>query len=319
MKQGTLKIAKKYIINEGSADEQWYDDITKRQLDSEHRIVYVVRKNKKCGILDESGRIITPLIYDDIMHFSKHFSGKYFYVKRGGKAGFITSDNQIIFPFIYDKISIDYMMGLAAEKVSMVSFFDTTAKKFGLARWSSGELIQEAQWDYIKFVPGTSYFECGEGYRDNQHEEPYYLLNIVDDNGKKLFDSCKYILFLDFFGLEKDYNVAVTKFTAYNPILGYTGLNFEIFYKDGTIAYSDKCHRIQRVDYYDNAFVIESPGRYDSSDDFSLHVYYQDKQGNHVLYVQNFKCRVEIGSSPHTYAQNMLKRDPKFQEMIKAR
>lgn len=317
MAESTLKITQKFIINEGTPDEQCYDQI-KEYCIGYTVSVYMVVKNGKYGILDNSGRLITPLIYDYLWQCSsydtKQIYSNYFYAKKDGKLGIITSDNRIIFPFLYDTIDLNEEFN---EKTGLIRFYDSKADKYGLAKWPSGELVHAAQWDAVQplYSPGAL-FLCGEITPNNIRILPNYRWNIVWDNGKKLFENCRYVQFIPHYNLigNYDYNIGVTEIENYHAGVDFMNVHdcsIEIFYRDGTILYSGKCNNPERLRYANNAFVIR---KYGTEDEYSLLIFNQDKNGKHQLYSQDFRCK-GAGVNEASY---LVSGNPELQKMIKS-
>lgn len=63
-----------------------------------------VKIGKKSGVIDETGKIVIPCIYD----FALYLSNGHTKVGIGNKLGVVNLNNQIIVPIIYDHIGFDY-------------------------------------------------------------------------------------------------------------------------------------------------------------------------------------------------------------------
>ena len=72
-----------------------------------------VRNNGKTGIIDEQGKVIIPIEYDDISDFKDGL----FFAKKSKKYGMIDINENIIIPFEYKKIRF-FSEGLALALVN---------------------------------------------------------------------------------------------------------------------------------------------------------------------------------------------------------
>ena len=80
-----------------------YDDI---QIENNDKTIFV-KKNNKWGLLDESGVVKIPLMYDEKGNHSPLTNGNLYKFNKNGKYGIVNKENQIIVPFEYDWINFD--------------------------------------------------------------------------------------------------------------------------------------------------------------------------------------------------------------------
>jgi hypothetical protein len=148
-----------------------------------------VKEGGLCGLIDTSGKLITPLIYDAIGEESYADLPIYKNImpaKKTGKWGYINTDGQIIIPFIYDfatqfkndyaVVEKDSLYGIINMKGNLIvppkyKYIDimsdsiypaTLNKKFGFIN-SKNQIIIPFEYDYAdKFSEGLA-FVCKDG------------------------------------------------------------------------------------------------------------------------------------------------------------
>lgn len=83
-----------------------------------------VQKNGKWGFIDNSGKVVIDVQYDEVKDFHEGFAG----VKKDGKWGFIDKTGQVIIDFKYDEVT-DFNQGLMAVRTNKYwSFIDKTGQ-----------------------------------------------------------------------------------------------------------------------------------------------------------------------------------------------
>ncbi|MBR3135092.1 hypothetical protein IKG54_00810 [Candidatus Saccharibacteria bacterium] len=208
-----------------------------------------------------------------------------------GKSGVITSNNQVVFPFSFIGEHL-LLRGSHDIVANLVRFVDRDTKKYGLARWPSGEIVFQPQWDTVELLCGFygDYCLCGK-YAPNEFRSlPNYRWNIVNE-GKLLLDD--YYLGFSEYRPSHDYNVAVVSCREFNRILGYSNCCIEVFYRDGTVVYHGECYQIRRLNRYSNVFIVNNPdGHGFNTNNYAIHIYYMDELGRHRL----FSKSVEYGN-----------------------
>ena len=86
-----------------------------------------VSKNKKWGFIDENGKLVVPLIYDESDYFTKNGLSA---VKRNGKSGFIDKQGKEIISVIFEKVISEQVDNIViARKNYKWAFFDNTGKQ----------------------------------------------------------------------------------------------------------------------------------------------------------------------------------------------
>lgn len=61
-----------------------------------------VEKDGKYGVIDENGRYVVPIIYDEMKFIVQHANNYFIGVKRNGKYGIINLKNELLYPFIFE-------------------------------------------------------------------------------------------------------------------------------------------------------------------------------------------------------------------------
>ncbi|TXI83230.1 MAG: WG repeat-containing protein [Crocinitomicaceae bacterium] len=61
-----------------------------------------VEKEGKYGIIDENGRSVVPIIYEEMKFIVNHENSYFIGVKKNGKYGIINIKNEVIYPFIFE-------------------------------------------------------------------------------------------------------------------------------------------------------------------------------------------------------------------------
>ena len=98
-----------------------YERISRANLTEK---LFLVKKNGKWGVVDLSGKIIMPFVYDDISYATNDL----FLVKKNGKWGVISKSGKEILPYNYDDISYDY-----DDKSHLALFYICKDEKWGVA------------------------------------------------------------------------------------------------------------------------------------------------------------------------------------------
>ena len=114
-----------------------------------------VRKDDKCGLIDRSGKVVIPIIYDDIYNSAKrfYFNDGLAKVSKDGKCGLIDKSGNLVVPCIYAGIK-DFMDGLAIVWVSKDdSKLRLYIQKYGLID-KSGKVVVPLIYDdmFIKDI-----------------------------------------------------------------------------------------------------------------------------------------------------------------------
>lgn len=279
-KERTLTITRKCIINEGRPDEFSCDDAYLAKEDFTH-LVYFYRQDDKYGILDHTGKILVPPIYDNLdVNFEGSGKFKPFYecilATKDGKQGIITYDGQIIFPFIYKNIYTDFLahnyFGKKMRDIKHVFYSVSKAHckhKYGLAKFPSG---------------------------------------------KAIFSKCEYVGFI--YDGWCDYNVGIKSTRSFNDLNHFYSerCTFDIFDTNGAVIYSGKCHRIKRHDKYKNIFIINSPGEYSTNGKICICVCYKTaKKGIQKVCTKDFALNPYI--SDYLFVEKCLK-DPAIKKRL---
>jgi hypothetical protein len=187
----------------------------------------LVRLDGKLGFLDKTGKVVIPVIYDEVYGFQQGL----LYVKLNDKCGFVDRHNNVVIPIIYDHImtwpgpfcgglavvTLNGKRGLINEKGEEVTpckyalleimdnvggyyrFQDAETLKKGLM--FHGKELTPAKWDDIGRVG-----ECTDGRRIARVEldEKYGFID-VDKNGQEILP-----VIYDDIKLGDNYNFEVT-------------------------------------------------------------------------------------------------------------
>ena len=74
----------------------------------------VVKKNDKYGYIDESGKLVIPLLYEDAIEFEEGLAG----IMLGKKYGFIDRAGKVIIPVVYEKTGFWFHEGLVGMQLN---------------------------------------------------------------------------------------------------------------------------------------------------------------------------------------------------------
>lgn len=86
-----------------------------------------VSKNKKWGFIDENGKLVIPLIYDEADYFTKNGLSA---VKRNAKSGFINQQGKEIIPVIYEMVKAEQLDDVViVRKNYKWAFFDNFGRQ----------------------------------------------------------------------------------------------------------------------------------------------------------------------------------------------
>lgn len=86
-----------------------------------------VSKNKKWGFIDETGKLVIPLVYDQVEYFTQNNLSA---VTKNGKSGFIDKHGKEMIPVIYEKVISEQLDNIViARKNYKWAFFDNTGKQ----------------------------------------------------------------------------------------------------------------------------------------------------------------------------------------------
>lgn len=127
-----------------------YDDIL-QYAEQEDRLIFLVKRNNKFGIIDQQNNILIPLLYEDLnLNFQEIGTASLnFPAKKNGKYGIITSRNEIKTPFKYNDI----------QKISTLNLFKIKTKDECYLADENGTFLQEKGFDNIanfEFNPETN-------------------------------------------------------------------------------------------------------------------------------------------------------------------
>lgn len=85
-----------------------------------------VSKNKKWGFIDETGKLVIPMIYDEVGYFDQNSLSS---VSKNGKSGFINKKGVEIIPIIYEMVKSEQLDDLViVRKNYKWAFFDSKGK-----------------------------------------------------------------------------------------------------------------------------------------------------------------------------------------------
>lgn len=143
-----------------------------------------VCKDKKCGFVDENGKILIPFEYEHVEKFSNNIAN----VKKDGRWGFINKENKVIIPFKYqqtwhfenDVIGIKHnnkwsIVNKKGKKITSIKYDDVTDLENGLIG-----VISNDKWGVInkkgeKIIP-TKYDDIDD------EEEGNGLITMMKNN-----------------------------------------------------------------------------------------------------------------------------------------
>lgn len=122
--------------------EPTYERISTLTPSTDSKKLLLVKQNNKYGILDTTGEIITPIIYDGL-YVCNYCGVNIFKISKGNKWGLLSSENQVILPTNYRNIEPIY------NNVIRIQTFATN--KYGLVD-SEGKFIIDTTQDRIEKV-----------------------------------------------------------------------------------------------------------------------------------------------------------------------
>jgi hypothetical protein len=61
-----------------------------------------VEKDGKYGVIDENGKYVVPIMYDEMKFIVQHANNYFIGVKKNGKYGIINLKNELLYPFIFE-------------------------------------------------------------------------------------------------------------------------------------------------------------------------------------------------------------------------
>jgi hypothetical protein len=106
-----------------------------------HNLLYAVEKNNLWGYINEEGKVVISLEYENAENFIDGLAR----VKKDGKYGLISEVGKVVIPFEWDEIRYEYQGLIKINKNN----------KWGLID-SNGRIILQPRWDWIE--------ECSEGF-----------------------------------------------------------------------------------------------------------------------------------------------------------
>ena len=110
-----------------------------------------VSKNKKWGFIDETGKLVIPMIYDEVDYFNQNNLSS---VSKNGKSGFINKKGVEIIPIIFEMVKSEQLDDLViVRKNYKWAFFDNKGKQLSDFLYND---VQRA-WKGDK----TTFFENG--------------------------------------------------------------------------------------------------------------------------------------------------------------
>ena len=87
-----------------------------------------VKKDNKWGFIDVTGKIIVPLVYENVTVFIDGLAG----VEKEGKWGFVNEEGKEIIPCVYDWIEGAFQYGFAKvlKNLNKRGFIDKNGKEY---------------------------------------------------------------------------------------------------------------------------------------------------------------------------------------------
>lgn len=231
-----------------------------------------VRIKNKWGFINEEGKVVIPLLYEEVDYFTQNGLCE---VKKNHKSGFINTKGEIVVPIVYNNVRSEQMDNLViAEKDKKWAFFDRKGKQ--LSAFIFDDVYRSWNEDFSKdaFQRGkTTFFKNGAALVRNGKEycfineklEPAFSNNkydsasvfdtyknaIVKRNGKygiiKPDGSAKVPIEYDWLGYfdtnhhsSEYYNARKGKiFHIFNKVLTKIGESFEPVYNDFSVSTSN--------------------------------------------------------------------------------
>ncbi|MGC4128174.1 MAG: WG repeat-containing protein [Bergeyella sp.] len=313
-------ITKKNLKIEGDYDEA--------RIFTEGRAA--IRKNKKWGFIDESGKPVIPLIYDEVLYFEKSGLAP---VSKNGKHGFIDKNGKEIIPIIYDDAKYEQLDEIVAVKKNKKwAFFDNKSKQ--ISEFIYDELFRAYKFDFTKDIftrDKSTFFKNGaalvlkNGKYEfiNEKAEPAFKNNkfdsatvfdtyqnaIVKRNGKygmikpdgefKVPLEYDFIEYYDTNHLNSEYyNARKGKiFSIYNKNLKKIGESYEPIYNDftienPTITYKNLKGKYGIADWQGNTII---PFEYDEINKIEPSSFLMAKKGeNYGVISKDGKIKIPI-------------------------
>ncbi len=155
-----------------------------------------VRKGKKWGFIDEKGKLVIPIIYDNVDYFTQNNLSA---VVKNGKSGFIDKSGKEIIPIIYDSARSEQIDNIVIlKKNKKWRFFNNQGKQ--LSDFIYNEVFRTDHYDFSKDIfnrDQSTYFKNGAVLvlKDNLYEflneniEPAFHNNKFDS--ATVFDAFK--------------------------------------------------------------------------------------------------------------------------------
>ena len=107
-----------------------------------------VRKNKKWGFIDGKGKLVIPMIYDNVDYFTQNNLST---VVKNTKSGFIDKSGKEIIPIIYDDARSEQLDNIViVKKNNKWAFFNNQGKQ--LSDFIYDEVFRTDHYDFSKGV-----------------------------------------------------------------------------------------------------------------------------------------------------------------------
>lgn len=110
-----------------------------------------VKKNKKWGFIDEQGKLVIPMIYDEVDYFTQN---KLSAVVKNGKSGFIDKTGKEVVLIIYEDARSEQMDNIVIVKKNKWAFFNNQGKQ--LSDFIYDEVFDTDYYDFSKDNFGIS-------------------------------------------------------------------------------------------------------------------------------------------------------------------
>ena len=138
-----------------------------------------VKRNKKWGFIDEKGKLVIPMIYDEVDSFNQNNLSS---VSKNGKFGFINKKGVEIIPIIYEMVKSEQLDDLViVRKNYKWAFFDNKGKQLSDFLYNDVQIARKGD--------KTTFFENGPASVKKNGKYSYLHKDLKPAFSNLVFDS----------------------------------------------------------------------------------------------------------------------------------